>query len=237
MSLAERITRALGGDWYGSYGLIPGPGHSPKDRSVSVRPHCSDPDDVVIHSFAGDDDLAIKNELRRQGLLPQRSGRLESQRPHSAAQKAAPAALQLEEGWKRLELAQWLWQRSQPIVGTLAERYLRGARKIDGDFPATLRFLPASGQHPPAMIAAFGIPDEPEPGLLRIEMAAIRGVHLTKLRADGLGRTDKIMIGRGHSLPIVVAPVNDGLGLAIIDPALIVLIMQRSGRVCGGSSF
>ena len=47
MSLAETITRALGGNWHGKYGLIPGPGHSPKDRSVSVRDSNTLPDGVV----------------------------------------------------------------------------------------------------------------------------------------------------------------------------------------------
>jgi hypothetical protein len=241
-ALAKRITRALGGDWYGSYGLIPGPGHSPKDRSVSIRPHRSDPNDVVIHSFAGDDDLAVKDELRHRGLLPERSGRPRSRQPLNAAREPAPAAQETEEVRKRLGLARWLWRRSQPIAGTLAERYLR-ARGIEGDLSATLRFLPASGRHPSTMIAAFGLPDEPEPGLLRIEMAAIRGVHLTKLRADGLGKADvdkpKTTRGKGHSLPIVLAPVNDGLGLAItegIEDALSVHLAQGLGVWAAGSA-
>ena len=77
--------------------------------------------------------------------------------------------------------------------------------------------LPARGEYPPSMIAAFGLTDEPEPGLLRIETPNIRGVHLTRLQPDGMGHAGKIMPGRGHTLPIVLAPVNDGLGLAITE--------------------
>lgn len=33
---AREITRAHGGDWYGTYGLVPGPGHSDDDRSLKV---------------------------------------------------------------------------------------------------------------------------------------------------------------------------------------------------------
>jgi AAA domain len=67
----EMITRALGGDWYGTYGCAPGPGHSRKDRSLKVSPHPSDPSDVILHSFTGDDWKPIKDNLRQQGLLPE----------------------------------------------------------------------------------------------------------------------------------------------------------------------
>jgi len=49
---ARAITRAHRGDWYGSYGLVPGPGHSPKDRSLKVWDHC---DRTYVYSFVGDD--------------------------------------------------------------------------------------------------------------------------------------------------------------------------------------
>jgi hypothetical protein len=119
------------------------------------------------------------------------------------------------------ELALSLWRRSQPIADTPAERYLREKRAIAGPLLPTLRFLPASGKHPPAMLAAFGLADEPEPGALRVDPAAIPGVHLTKLRPDGLDKADlasnKIILGRGHTLPIVLSPVNDIGGLAITE--------------------
>jgi hypothetical protein len=48
---AREVVRAHGGDWCGSYGLVPGPGHSPKDRSLKVW---DTPNGVRVHSFAGD---------------------------------------------------------------------------------------------------------------------------------------------------------------------------------------
>jgi putative DNA primase/helicase len=119
----------------------------------------------------------------------------------------------------RRELASALWRRRRPIgEGCPAWRYLREARGYDGAVPATLGFLPASGGHPPAMIAAFTLADEPEPGLLAVNDAAVRAVHLTGLEADGGGRIDKIILGQGAlGVPIVVAPVNDLLGLAIVE--------------------
>ena len=61
------------------------------------------------------------------------------------------------------------WRRSVPIAGTPAERYLR-SRKYSGPLPATLRYLPPhKREHHPAMIAAFGVPNEPQPSALQIE--------------------------------------------------------------------
>ena len=70
MSLAQDITRAKGGDWSGNQGLIPGPGHSAKDRSMSVRDNDAG-DDVILHSFANDEWKPYKDALRAEGLLPE----------------------------------------------------------------------------------------------------------------------------------------------------------------------
>jgi Toprim domain len=117
---------------------------------------------------------------------------------------------------ERLSKARWLWSKRQPIAGSIAETYLRQARAFHGPLPATLGFLPARGKHGPAMIAAFGLPTEPEPGRLAIADHVIRGVHITRLAPDGLGKagteTDKIMVGVSHGSPIVLAPPNDLLG-------------------------
>jgi hypothetical protein len=118
---------------------------------------------------------------------------------------------------ERLALAQRLWARRRPIAGTIAERYLRKARAVAlARWPATLGFLPASDRYPPAMIAAFGIAREPEPGATAIGDDAVRGAHLTRLLPDGRDRA-KIMIGRSAGWPIVLAPPNDLLGLAVAE--------------------
>jgi hypothetical protein len=122
---------------------------------------------------------------------------------------------------ERLKVALSLWRRRVPIDDTAAETYLRQARCYAGRLPGTLAFLPASGHYAPAMIAAIGMARETLPGELVIDDAAIRGVHLTNLKPDGSGKAgtdrDKIMIGKSVGWPIVLAPVNDGLGLAITE--------------------
>jgi hypothetical protein len=49
----------------------------------------------------------------------------------------------------------------------------------------------------------------------------VRGIHLTRLKPDGSGKAgidkDKIMLGHSIGSPIVVAPPNDVLGLAITE--------------------
>jgi hypothetical protein len=121
---------------------------------------------------------------------------------------------------QRLGKVRWLWSRRRPIVGSIAERYLR-ERRIGCRLPATLGFLPAGDGYPPAMIAAFGLAHEIEPSVIEIASKAVRGVHLTRLLPDGSDRERgdraKIMIGHSTRSPIVLAPPNDLLGLAIIE--------------------
>jgi putative DNA primase/helicase len=80
--------------------------------------------------------------------------------------------------------------------------------------------LPPRGEHPPALIAPFLVPEEPEPVELALP-ATVDAVHLIKLAADGSDRlrqdNGKITVGRPRGRPIVGAPVNDLLGLAICE--------------------
>jgi Toprim domain len=123
---------------------------------------------------------------------------------------------------KQLSKARWLWSRCRHrLLGSVAEIYLRESRGYLGPFPPTLGYLPPRNDYPPALIAAFGFPTEPEPGVLNIADDAVCGVHLTRLLPDGSdrerGEMAKIMIGRSLGSPIVLAPVNDLLGLAVTE--------------------
>lgn len=72
-SRAQDITRHFRGDWRGSYGLIPTPGHSAKDRGTKVCD--TDDGDVVFNSFNGGDWREVRDECRRASLLPDRPER------------------------------------------------------------------------------------------------------------------------------------------------------------------
>lgn len=114
-----------------------------------------------------------------------------------------------------------LWRMAAPIEHTSADLYLR-ARGFAPPYPATLRYLPCAGDHPHALIAAFGLPDEPEPGSLRMPDAAVRAVHLTRLDPTGTSwlksNNARIIVGQGGlGFPVAVTPINDGLGLLIAE--------------------
>lgn len=154
-----------------------------------------------------------------------------------AAQRERAAAQQ------RATRARWLWQRRQPIAGSAVEVYLRETRAYSGPIPETLGFLAERDDHAPAMIAAFGIPGEPEPGMLAVDDTAVAAVHITRLAPDGAGKAgtaaDKIMIGKSVGSPIVLAPANDLLGLAItegIEDALSVHLATGLGAWAAGSA-
>ena len=145
----------------------------------------------------------------------------------------------------KASLARQLWRRRQLINGTIAETYLRDVRGYRGPIPETLGFLPAHGKYKPAMIAAFGIPQEPEPGVLEIIPSTITGIHMTGLLPDGSGKDGteenpaKIMLGPSMGQPIVLAPCNDLLGLVItegIEDALTAHVASGRGAWAAGSA-
>ena len=70
-SLRE-VARTLGGDVSGTYQVMaPGPDHSPQDRSLSVRVAQEHPEGFIVHSFAGDDDMACRQYVREKLGLPE----------------------------------------------------------------------------------------------------------------------------------------------------------------------
>jgi hypothetical protein len=110
--------------------------------------------------------------------------------------------------------------------------------------PATLRYLPANNRYPDAMIAAFGLATEVEPGVIK-PPDVINGVHLTRLTRDGHKAPDpstgkaKIMIGSCIGAPIVLAPPNDLLGLTIsegVEDALTLAQALGIGAWAAGSA-
>jgi Toprim domain len=160
-----------------------------------------------------------------------------------AAARAEAAKRERNSAAERLAKALWLWKGRTPITDSIAEKYLREARGYRGALSATLGYLAPRGEHGPALIAAFGMAYEPEPGLLEIADAQARGVHITRLAADGSGKAgterDKIMLGSSMGYPIVLAPPNDLLGLAIaegIEDALSVHQSTGLGAWAAGSA-
>ncbi len=222
MNGAADVSKVLGGrsSGGGSY-LCPcpvsthGKGKGDRNPSLSV---CDGDTALLVTCFAGCDPLDVLDELRRRELLDDDSPtfRLKQARPKP---KRTPDQ---DHAQRQLEKAKFLWGKRQPAEDSPVDFYLRGPRKYGGPIPPTLGFLPPlKPGHHPAMISAFGIPDEPEPGTLSISNEQVRGIHLTLLKPDGGGKADtkpdKIMVGSSNGWPIVLAPMNDFLGLIICE--------------------
>jgi Toprim domain-containing protein len=208
--LAGEIAQALGGAKKAGAGwLARCPGHLDRTPSLSLR--VSDDGRLLLHCFNNCDPLVVFAELRARGLLPSIS--------RDAEYRPRPPSKPLNDDPGRLALARWLWRKKLPLNNTLAERYLRETRGCRGPFPCTLGFLPANKDkgYPPALIAAYGMPIEIEPGELALPIEAVRGVQLIKLTPDARKLEKPITIGRCLGTPIVITPMNDNLGLAIAE--------------------
>jgi hypothetical protein len=133
----RQIARALGGEVCGRQVLAPGPGHSPRDRSLAVRPSPTAPDGLLIFSHCGDDWRACRDYVldrlgasRARAWSPRIVQRIESLPDDSA---------------KRIERAIVLWHEGVDPRGTLVEVYLAARALV---LPAELagrvvRFHPA----------------------------------------------------------------------------------------------
>jgi hypothetical protein len=141
------------------------------------------------------------------------------ERPPRVAEHKPAAADDYER--RQHAKAAWSWRRRRPIEGTPAERYLRAVRGITCALPATLGYLPTSKpEHHHAVIAAFALAEELEPGILG-EPLRVRSVHLTLLKPDGSDKADiarpRRIVGRPLGRPIVLAAPNDLGGLAATE--------------------
>lgn len=136
--------------------------------------------------------------------------------------------------------ARRLWQQSLAPQGTPVERYLWDVRGLHIPIPPTIRYLPANGSMPHAMISGYGLVEEEEPGLLQTP-TSVAAVHRTFLLPDGAGKHDlnKRMLGPVSGKPIVLAPPNDGLGIVItegIEDALSIHAVTGLGAWSAGSA-
>jgi len=76
MITLQELARALGGEIACDEVLAPGPGHSSKDRSLSVKPEPNAPAGLLIHSFANDDPQKCRDHvLTRLGIHRQTHSR------------------------------------------------------------------------------------------------------------------------------------------------------------------
>ena len=120
---------ALGGEIVSGQVIAPGPGHSPRDRSMTVRPSPTSPDGFICFSHAGDDFRDCRDYVRAKlGLDPDGWKNRDNRDIRPA--RPAPANHDKEDGKAE---AGSIWRASVEPRGTLAEQYLnsRGLELAD----------------------------------------------------------------------------------------------------------
>ncbi len=209
------LARALGGDAWdgGRRAVIPGPGHSPADRSVSLLLREGR---VIVHSFAGDDWRVVRAALRAAGWIDGDGRLLGSGSP-------APGLSLPPSTRERIDAAAALWSGGSPIRHGPVRRYLV-RRGIHRDAGAALRShgaVPAAiyavrGRRRPALLAAISAPD-----------GALCGVEVTLLDDSGApaGVTPRRTIG--------IVPAGSAVRL---DPACAALLVGEGVLTCLSAS-
>lgn len=182
MTALAEIARALRGRVVAGQVLAPGPGHSPSDRSLAVRPSIDSPTGWIAFSHAGDDWRACRDYVA--AAL--------GQTPLIGAHRLPPPEATQPAGCRSCR-AVALWQETQRPLGTPVERFLASrALDLSEGIPDALRFHPrcpwrdGNGEliYVPAMVAA----------LRSIATDEITGVHRTALTPEGV-KIDRRMLG------------------------------------------
>jgi putative DNA primase/helicase len=152
------LARALDGEVASGQVLAPGPGHSPRDRSLSVRLSATDPDGFVTHSFVGDDFRDCRaHVLARLGLTADRDRRRDPP-PRVVAPAPAPTDDEIRRDRDRA-IARRIAGEIVPLIGTPGEVYLAQTRKIDvAAIEDVLSRRDAIGWHPAVYFREMGHP-------------------------------------------------------------------------------
>ncbi|GJE29529.1 DUF7146 domain-containing protein [Methylobacterium organophilum] len=185
----REIAVALRGEVAGRQVLAPGPGHSRKDRSLSVQLSPSAPGGFLVFSHAGDDWRACRDYVAQalgyagDWWRGEEVDEAELQRRAEARERAE--LRHAAETARRQRFALGMWNEAGDPAGTIVEAYLNSRaldlpRDITG---AVLRFHPRCPWEQgtmPAMVAA----------VRDVRTGAIIGVHRTALTPEGrkLGR-------------------------------------------------
>lgn len=210
---AHELTKALGGKWYGRYGVAFCPAH-PNTNTPALRLADGEGGRLLALCSAGCRFGDIAAELRGRGL--QGSGndfRARMMQGKSVSPSHTDAA--------RLERARKSWASAGPISGTLAERYLR-ARHVRGPLPEALRFDPdawhPTGRRLPTMMAE-----------VRLGCALV-GVHRTYLAEPSVKAATepaKAMLGPCGGGAV---RLSDGSGPLVVGEGIETMLTLRDAR-------
>lgn len=200
------IVARLGGDLYagGRAATVPGPGHSRRDRSLSLT-LCETTSRVVFFSHAGD---SARDCMMHLGIEARHSDSRSSREERAKFKRRMEEEQRREAEADRL-FCRTVWDQTVPLTGTPAETYLF-SRELILEGCGEVRFHPAAprSKRPPAegeevrtcpaMVAIVRLPDGKPVGL-----------HATYLTPEGrkaFGAKSKLMFGRVAGGVVWLAP-------------------------------
>jgi Toprim domain len=175
---ARTLTHALGGKWHSNYGVAFCPAHN-NTATPALSIGTGRDGRLLLNCKAGCKFGDVAAALRDRGLSE-----------HAGSPKLDYKAQQASDDLRRTLQAKQVARETIPIVGTIAETYLR-TRSITCPLPEdALRFHPncwhSSGKDVPAMVA-------------RVKGSDGYAVHRVYLKPDGAGKADvqptKAMLG------------------------------------------
>lgn len=210
MDNLQRIAHALGGDVSSHQVLAPGPGHSPHDRSLAVRPSSDAPGGLLVYSHSGDDWRTCRDYVFGQlGIAPGTKV--------GACRAGSRVPRKPDDGEKsRAERARIRWHQGVDPRDTLVEEHLKDrALTLPPDlagevirFHATCPWLDQGMGvvvRVPTMLAVMR-------NLCTNETTAVQRTALT---SEGR-KIERRMLGVAHEAAIKLDPdENIGVGLII----------------------
>ncbi len=180
--LAKRLGGELG---HNGHITCPGPGHSSKDRSLSVW---FDGDELRVHSFADDDWQTCKDHVRERAGLPewQPNGRKEKPQPRLFRDRHHEHIVK-DDVEQRIALVRRIWHeagdpREAPVMNYLDHR---GLPPLSDEQLPVFKYhqaCPFGGDRVPALLARFSPIENPG---LESEPTAIFRIRLDRFRGDG----------------------------------------------------
>jgi hypothetical protein len=237
------LARALGGEVSGRQVLAPGPGHSPRDRSLAICLSSDAPDGFLVHSHAGDDWRECREHVRSRLGLPvwePGDGQLRTIKPShtdkwdfGVIDAKAEDKTRTEDDIVRIDRAQGIWNQALDPRGTAAQDYLaaRALNPPDDLAGTVLRFHPecpwrnentGRTDRVSCLIAAFSsIDDNIITAIHRIRVDQPARWPKTERRMIGVVRRAAIKLGKptkklmiGEGLETCMAAMQLGLGPA-----------------------
>jgi hypothetical protein len=223
--MLQQLRAALGGEIRGNQVLCPGPGHSPRDRSLAVRP--TSDGSFIVHTFsAGDDWRTCRDYVcHKLGMLPWHAGDERDRRiPREHVRSFDQAVVDREEERRpysedevrRMALAVRIWGEAIDPRDTLAQKYLNEGRKLALPDTVAIRVLRYHPRCPwrdedtgdtifvPALIAAFTSFDD----------GSITAIHRVRVdQPHKWPKTSRMMLGPVRRAAVMFDPAGDTLAI------------------------